>query len=333
MSNNKKYTREEREKWEKTRKNREMAMKDAIKKGETIGRLPLGYSSINYIAVPNEKAQIVLSMFEYVIQNKDKSINQIKKNLLEIYNEAGNIIRILTNQFYNGKILIGRRLYPHQFKLFIPEDLFHEVNEFIKEQQQKNKQSKTPFGRIPDHIIPYLYRDLIKCEICQRFVRPDRLRGKFIYYKCRKSNRNHKIIRSLREDRITKDLMLLFRSLGIHENIFSDPFKMKIAFQLLLKSAVATNFGVFEYELKPGINKTKIAAYLNYYSLDAFSQVDEKPIEYDHPILKLCLEAKSIDAICEELKLELNDVQMQIFTLQLEDKIEETITGLWKTKK
>lgn len=48
------------------------------------------------------------------------------------------------------------------------------------------------------------------------------------------------------------------------------------------------------------------------------------------PILQLCMQPKSLDELVQELSISINELQIKLFDLQIQGKIEQDFAGMWK---
>lgn len=125
-------------------------MREAAKEGRYVWRAPMGYSNVKVdgkaTITPNEMAPIILKVFEEVALNK-YSVMEIRRKAkgLGLMGVKGKYIaqsyfyRLLKNEVYIGVIDKFGERNKGDFDPIVPEHIFWEVQEVLKEKTRKNR--------------------------------------------------------------------------------------------------------------------------------------------------------------------------------------------------
>ncbi len=311
-------------------------IKQGMLKAVTGGRIsvnaPLGYShtlikgerTLSF----NEKTPMVKEAFE-LYGTGEYGVKGLSEMLEWKYNlpiVRSTLYRVLQNPFYYGKMSYQGRLYDHNYETIVTKELFDRVQDVLK----GNTTCKREIGKL----IPYLYRRLLRCILCDSVLTPERAKKRWIYYKCHRYRIKHPF-KGIKEETISASLLPVFEDIGIETKIFENPMKMRLATRLIFDDIWGNEDGTIGFSLKSNIHKLDIAGYINHDHVgdsENIKQAIKKEITtYTHPILKLCVIPRTMDEICQELKQDFMDVQTQLFDLQLNDKIIEDESGRWKS--
>jgi len=105
-------------------------------------------------------------------------------------------------------MIVKGKSYPHRYTPIISQSLFEQV------QQVKDNYKKKPYKFAG---LPFLYRGLIRCDICGLSVSPERHKG-YAYYCCTEYHGKHGA-KWIREEKITKQLAQVFKSLQMPKSM------------------------------------------------------------------------------------------------------------------
>ncbi len=163
-----------------------------LKKGEAPGYVPMGYENSGEgrnktVVVVEEKAEYAKKIFEWYANN-DYSARQIVDRLKKDYDFSyshSSVYNHIRNQFFIG-LMYDQQAdmhYPHNYDLFIDEDLFYKANARLNASSHTRKKTSSKGT----------YQGLIKCAECGRTLSPDPKKGKYFYYRCVNKDRPHKI--------------------------------------------------------------------------------------------------------------------------------------------
>lgn len=179
------------------------------RRGEFGSKAPYGYKNVRVgsksdVIVDEPAASVVRSAFEWYASGA-YSMSLIRHKIKEEYGVAwskGYVDWALKNPFYYGEMRCPEGLLPHCYPPLISRALFDEV------QARKagfSKKKRKYAG------LPYMYRGMIRCSVCNLAVTPGKHKG-YVYYHCTQSRGNHGAL-WLREDRITEALGDVFKRL------------------------------------------------------------------------------------------------------------------------
>ena len=174
------------------------AYEQKLRKGEWIGKAPIGYLNIKDeqgnkdIVLDSIKAPLIKRLFE-LYATGGYSIRTLTDEMAKIglKSETGKPIvmsmvnHILNNRFYYGDAVSKGRIYPHKYERLIDKDLY------IKCQAIKMGWSKKPFQYAAK---PFIFRGLLTCAKCGSTMSPETKKGRFTYYSCTNYRKNCKRI-------------------------------------------------------------------------------------------------------------------------------------------
>lgn len=165
------------------------AYENKIRKGEWIGKAPVGYINTadeagNKNIIPDTaRSHFIVGMFEkYGLGGLPiKTIHEEMKKLgLRGTGKgfrplsSGMVYHTLRNPFYYGQMRIKGQLHPHKYQPLITKALFDKCQEVMASYHKK------PFKYASK---PYVFRGLIKCAECGCSITPETSKG-HIYYSC-----------------------------------------------------------------------------------------------------------------------------------------------------
>jgi len=169
-----------------------------IRRGEWIGKAPLGYINITKedgsknIEPDPIRSQFIIKLFEfYATGNYSLGIlaNKLKEMGLKSNTKAPKplgtalIYHSIKNPFYYGMMNYKGNLYPHKYTPLISKELFNLVQRILAGYHKK------PFAYASK---PYAFRGLIKCAdpACGCTITPETHKG-HNYYSCTNSKKIH----------------------------------------------------------------------------------------------------------------------------------------------
>ena len=214
------------------------AYENKIKKGEWIGKAPIGYIDIKNEAKDKEpdpaRAHFITKIFESystgsssmrVIRDEMEKIglksNTKNPKLLSV----SQIEHILKNPFYYGMMRIKGKLYPHKYQPIISKELFD------KTQEIRIGYHKKPFKYASK---PFIFRGIIKCADCGCMITPETAKG-HIYYSCTNYHRFHKKRIYLKEEELLATIYKVLKNIQLSDD------KIKEITENLKKSNEAKN--------------------------------------------------------------------------------------------
>lgn len=164
------------------------SIEQKLKKGEVIGRAPLGYLNIrddndeSNVVVDPQRGHLIIKMFElyasgqYSVKLLAKEMERLGlRSLTGKPLSTSNIEYYLKNPFYYGQNKVKGKLYPHKFEPLISYNLFLKVQEVF------TSWNKKPFQYAAR---PFIFRGLITCANCGCTITPELKKGKYTYYSC-----------------------------------------------------------------------------------------------------------------------------------------------------
>ena len=182
------------------------AYENKIKKGEWIGKAPIGYINVinddgtkDIIPDPT-KNQYIIKLFN-IYATGNYSLKQVKEEMEKIglRGTANNkplsvsmIHSVLKNPFHYGMMKIKGQLYRHKYLPLIHKHLFNKCQEVMTGYHKK------PFKYASK---PFVFRGLIKCAdpACGCTITPEKHKG-HTYYSCTNSKGIHKDRTYIREE-------------------------------------------------------------------------------------------------------------------------------------
>jgi len=170
-----------------------------IRRGEWIGKAPLGYINITKedgskdVEPDPIRSHFIVKMFElYSAGNcslrmlADKLKEMGLKSNTKAHKPVGTalIYHYLRNPFYYGMMNYKGNLYPHKYAHLISKELFNLAQRILTGYHKK------PFAYASK---PYAFRGLIKCAdpACGCTITPETSKGQYRYYSCTNYKRVH----------------------------------------------------------------------------------------------------------------------------------------------
>jgi len=206
------------------------AYENKIKKGEWIGKAPVGYVNVsdegsrkNIIPDPI-RAHLIKKMFElYASGNYSIRETENKMEKLGLKGTAKNeplstsmISHILKNPFYYGVMRIGKGnlkgLHPHKYQPIVSKSLFDEC------QQVMDSYHKKPFKYAGK---PFIFRKMIVCADCGCRITPETAKG-HIYYHCTNYKQIHDKVPFIREEELLKPIYRALKNIQLPDNKIKD---------------------------------------------------------------------------------------------------------------
>lgn len=304
-----------------------------VEQGKYVTNASLGYDHTivdgQSVIVPDSRAPMIKEAFERYASEKT-SINALSMDMEKKYGfplARSTLHKVLKNPFYYGKMLYKGKLYDHKYEPLISKELFDEVQKKIGDKSRSS-------GAKRGFLLPFLYRKLITCGQCGTFLSGDRKKGRYIYYRCATKHQYP----ATKEEEITTALAPLFSLYGINADIFEDPATMELCFNLFIDSCFTNQQGKIEVNIKTHLNPSSHAYIADYINNKSMSFLQQSTIALNavknalvDPILQYCMDPRSVDEIAIHLNVKITEAQTKILDLYLENKLEETDEGLWKT--
>ncbi|PIR37294.1 MAG: hypothetical protein COV34_03280 [Candidatus Zambryskibacteria bacterium CG10_big_fil_rev_8_21_14_0_10_42_12] len=203
------------------------AYENKIKKGEWIGKAPIGYVNVENETGSKEiqpdqlKAPFIVKIFEmYATGNYSLLLikDEMKESGLKGNTKLNKpltksmIFHILRNSFYYGMMKIKGELYQHKYEPLISKFLFDRC------QAVRESYHKKPFKYAGK---AFVLRGLIKCAVCGCTITPEEQKG-HNYYSCT----NHKGIHAkrlyIKENDLLEPIYKSLESLKLSEGKIND---------------------------------------------------------------------------------------------------------------
>lgn len=201
------------------------AYENKIKKGEWIGKAPVGYIDIKNEAKDKEpdpaRAHFIVKIFE-MYATGNYSIRQVRDEMEKLGLKGssekqkplsnGMIYSVLKNPFYYGMMRIKGNLYPHKYKILISKGLFDKC------QQVMAGYHKKPFKYASK---PFILRGMMKCADCGCTITPETTKG-HIYYSCTNYHKFHKKRIYVREEELLAPIYEVLRNIQLSDEKIKD---------------------------------------------------------------------------------------------------------------
>jgi len=197
------------------------AYENKIKKGEWIGKAPVGYVDLKNENKDKEqdpvRAHFIVKIFEiYATGNSSMRTIRDKMEELGLKSNTKNlrplsvsqIEHILKNPFYYGIMRIKGNLYPHKYQPLIPKALFDKC------QEVRAGYHKKPFEYASK---PFIFRGMIKCADCGCTITPEATKG-HIYYSCTNYRRMHQKRIYVREEELLKPVYEVLKNIQLPDH-------------------------------------------------------------------------------------------------------------------
>ena len=216
------------------------AYENKIKKGEWIGKAPVGYINIKNkddskdIALDPERAHFIVRIFEmYATGNCSIKIIQDKMKKLGLKGNSkkqrplGNsvIYNVLKNPFYYGTMRIKKKLYPHKYQPLVSKELFDKCQTVMAEYHKK------PFKYGSK---PFILKGMIRCADCGCTITPETVK-EYTYYSCTNYKGMHEKRIYIREEELLKPIYKILKNIRLSDE------KIEIITEDLKKSNEAKN--------------------------------------------------------------------------------------------
>jgi DNA invertase Pin-like site-specific DNA recombinase len=198
------------------------AYENKIKKGEWIGKAPIGYTNTpdengNKDIIPDPaRAHFIVKIFE-MYGTGNYSLLQITDEMkkLGLKGTANTdkpltksmIYSILKNPFYYGMMRIKDKTYPHKYQLLISKPLFDKCQEVMAGYHKK------PFKYASK---PFVLRGMIKCADCGCTITPETARG-HTYYSCTNYRRIHNKRIYIREEDLLAPIYKVLKNIQLSD--------------------------------------------------------------------------------------------------------------------
>lgn len=197
------------------------AYENKIKKGEWIGKAPIGYIDLKNEAKDKEpdptRAHFIVKIFE-LYSTGNYSIRQIRDKMKKLGLKGsskkqkplsnGMIYGVLKNPFYYGTMRIKGNLYPHKYKSLIPKKLFDRCQQVMAEYHKK------PFKYASK---PFILRGMMKCADCGCTITPETTKG-HIYYSCTNYHKFHKKRIYIREEKLLAPIYEVLKNIQLSDD-------------------------------------------------------------------------------------------------------------------
>jgi len=181
------------------------AYENKIKKGEWIGKAPIGYIDLKNENKDKEpdpaRAHFITKIFEmYATGNSSMRVIKNEMEKLGLKSNTKNpkslsisqIEHTLRNPFYYGMMRIKNELYYHKYQPLISKELFNKV------QEVRAGYRKKPFKYASK---PFIFRGMIRCADCGCTITPETTKG-HIYYSCTNYKKVHQKRIYLKEEEL-----------------------------------------------------------------------------------------------------------------------------------
>lgn len=200
-------------------------LRGSKKAGRWTGMAPIGYrnsrdSENRPLIVPNDKAPLVLWVFEQIARN-DRTLNEIREELNQraLYVTRSNFSLLVRNMVYAGRIFIkANEEEPEEIRIglhaaIVPPELFDEVQMILR---KRSKQKGKPHN-IQDHDQLPL-RGLLNCSKCSGHMTGSGSRSRngeiHYYYHCNKCKQER-----YRADQANNEMEMLLSTIQISEGV------------------------------------------------------------------------------------------------------------------
>jgi site-specific DNA recombinase len=200
------------------------AYENKIKKGEWIGKAPIGYlniteeSGVKDMIIDPIRGDYVAKMFEmyasgnYSLRTLNKETDKmgLTSNIKD-----GKLIKtsmidyILSNPFYYGVMKIKGEMHPHKYQPLISKEMFDRV------QRIKAGYNKKPFKYASK---PFMFRGMIKCADCGCMITAEVHKG-HNYYSCTNHKRMHDKRTYIREEDLLAPISEMLKDLRLSDEM------------------------------------------------------------------------------------------------------------------
>jgi site-specific DNA recombinase len=198
-----------------------------IKKGEWIGKAPVGYMNVadengrkNIVPDP-ERSPYIKKIFQMYASGK-YSMRQIVERINELGYKSNTkyekpltlskIVHILENSFYYGFMRIKGFRYPHKYQPLITTELYFTTKRIKKQRYNLPKKIESK---------PYIFRGIIRCGECGCAISPGKHKG-HVYYSCTNYKKYHKKKTYVREEELLKPVYEMFEGIKFTDEQIKD---------------------------------------------------------------------------------------------------------------
>lgn len=305
------------------------SIKRRVERGLHISSLPLGYVAIindgKKLVIPHPiEKEIVTDAFKLFAYD-GLSMSAIALLLQKKYNRviySSLVHRILHNQFYNGIVSFKGGEFPHNYPRFIDQELWDKTQErlsTIKRKHQVNDTSR------------FLFRRLIRCDICSSFLSAEMQKG-HVYYACKPKKIPHDV-KYVREEKILEQVKPVAALTNIDMDLLDTYEAMSFFFSMVF-SYVHSRHGVLIYELFDPIPRMTISN-----RLKEIKNAKKEPIkqykthEIPQLIVDICQIPSSLEEIVAGVNKRLNkeysftDIQLIVMDVVIDGRITEELDG------
>lgn len=310
---------------------------DKIQDGYAMLPPPMGYvigwkKNKKTILIDKQKSRIAQEIFK-LYSTGEVSLDDVSISLSKKYNRSisrTGISNTLRNPFYKGYIDIKGFLFPHPYPLFIEKELWERCNTILDEYRKKRTNMSTHKDSDLEKMGMYLYRKIIRCGECDKYLTSTYVKKKnIVYYHCADLPKHTNIPKKKNASLYDINIFIttLLKQCGIEnfEKILKKDIKearsiLEQNIQFLsysggrFKYAFGQNFLYRPYRDTTKSSKNKIFAKVN-----------------NDPLLNFLSTSRDMEEISQFLQKDTVECSNILMDYVLEDKIEES-SGLWKIK-
>lgn len=303
--------------------------------GQVAQKPPLGYKVAIKdgvkIAIPDPIASLyVKDLFNYY-STKAYSLDQLVEKLgnkHQVWVTRATLHRTIRSKYYIGTIVVKGEEYPHPFEQFISKELWEECNSILSSYRKKITKYR---GK------KFLFRGCITCSQCGAYFTGEQHKG-LNYYRCSQSKFKKELHPDrgyLKEESVMDIVLTHIYNTNIDASLIQ---RSELRCRLFMK----TFFSLFtasgkdvQCEVNPDGIGFDWKRFLKSDGLHGFPYKESKEVvkelKSDDPFVRYCQKERSIDDLMENFSMDIDQVQSKLMDYQLNDLIEETETGLWKT--
>lgn len=191
-----------------------------LRDGEWIGAAPMGYKNttlpngkkwVEIESLPAEAVRDAYNMYSRGASSL-KMISEHWKTTYDYKMGVSKVEQVLKNPFYYGDMRVKGQLYPHKYDAIISKELFDTVQNLL------NGTKTTPHRW---RGLPFTYRGLLSCAICECRITFETKKGKYTYGRCTQSKYKHPS-KYINEDDITDQISNIFKTFQIPEEAYQE---------------------------------------------------------------------------------------------------------------
>ncbi len=197
------------------------AYENKIKKGEWIGKCPIGYINTKNenkdIIIDPERGPFVIKIFEMYstgnwsllkITQEMEKLGLVGTSGINRPISKGMVYTLLNNPFYYGVMRIKGELYEHKYEPIMSKELYDKCQDVM------NGYNKKPYQTVAK---PYVFRGLIRCAKCGCLITPETSKG-HIYYHCTNYKKVHEKVAFMKEEALLKPVYKIFNNIQLTED-------------------------------------------------------------------------------------------------------------------